>query len=192
MGQDLTYRCDDAVYEYRISHADWELIQSLRGHLPDEIEALFVVPSVGGPVRVPTPTLRSALDAVMAFIAGNKDVLPYTYQFKVETPPDPRMTPGFGTGGMSGIRLPGDADRSYTLRAGLNECRLEKLAVDPDGRPYYELERDLRGERELPTSNLGKIAIRRTRAKADLVRALPKIQQFLRGINSPDVSKCVG
>jgi hypothetical protein len=192
MGQDLTYQSDDARYECRISRADSELIESLRGHLPIEIEALFLVPSLGEPVRVSTSILRSAVDAVIAFIAGNKDVLPYTYQFKAETPPDPRMTPGFSTGGMSGIRLPGDNDRSYTIRAGLNECRLEKLAVGPDGRPDYELERDLRGERELLTSNLGRIAIRRTRAKADLVKALPQIQRFLRSISTADVTKCVG
>jgi hypothetical protein len=101
------------------------------------------------------------------------------------------MTPGFGTGGMSGIRLSCDTDGAYSIRAGLNECRLDKLAVGPDGRPYYELERDLRGERELLTSNLGRIAIRRTRAKADLVKALPQIQRFLGSISSPDVSKCV-
>jgi hypothetical protein len=192
VGQDLTYQAGNAVYEYRIARADWELIQSLRGHLPNEIEALFVVPSLGEPVRVATPTLRSAIGAVMAFIASNKDLLPYTYQFKVETPPDPRMTPGFGTGGMSGIRLPGDTDCSYTIRAGLNECRLDKISVGPDGRPHHELARDLRGERELPTANMGKITIRRTRAKTDLVKALPKIQAFLRDISSPEVTKSVG
>src|SRR4051794_3848653 len=47
MGQEITYEAGDAAYAYRISLADWQLIQSLREHLPLEIEALFIVPALG-------------------------------------------------------------------------------------------------------------------------------------------------
>src|SRR5438552_2026028 len=87
VGQDLTY-------EYRISRADWELIQSLRQHLPKEIDALYEVPALGEPVHVATVVLRSAADTVLAFAESNKQLLPYTYQFKPETLGDPRITPG--------------------------------------------------------------------------------------------------
>ena len=79
MSQDLTFQAGEAVYQYRISRADWQLIQVLRTHLPGEIEALFDAPSLGEVVRVHAATLCAAADAVAAFVSGNKDVLPYTY-----------------------------------------------------------------------------------------------------------------
>ena len=192
MGQDLTYQADDAIYEYRISRADWHLIQALREHLPEEVEALFIVPAMGEPLHVATTVLRSAADTVLAFVTRSRDVLPYTYQFKLEFPSDPRMTPGFSTGGMSGMRLPGDSEHYYAIRAGLNECRLEKWGIGPDGRGCKIDERDLRGEREFLSANMGNITIRRTRAKADLVKALSEIQRFLQRVSSLEVVKSVG
>jgi hypothetical protein len=172
VGQDLTYRGGQAVYEYRISRADWLLIQSLRDHLPAEAELLFIVPALGAEVQIKTIELRAAADRLQAFFTENSQLLPYTYQFKCERPPDPRMTPGFSTGGMSGLRLSGDNEHYYFIRAGLNECSLEKMGIGPDRRGFTVDHRDLRGERELQTENLGKITIRRSRAKSDLAKAI--------------------
>jgi hypothetical protein len=191
MGQDLTYQAGNDKYEYRISRADWELTQSLREYLPDEVDALFTVAELGDEVSVSTSVLRTAVEKVLVFLAENKKVLPYTYQFKLEIPPDPRMGTGFGTGGMSGIRMTGDEEHYYYIKAGLNICRLEKLGIGPDGRGIVVEKRDIRDEKELSTSNLGRIQIRRTRAKADLVKELPEIQRFLQQVTSAEVIKSV-
>ena len=191
MGQDITYEAGEAVYEYRLSRADWQLIESLREHLPNEMDALFSVASLGDVVRIHTATMLSAADSVTAFVESNKDALPYTYQFKEEIPPDPQMTPGFSTGGMSGIRLPGDTEHYFCIWAGLNECRLEKSAIGSDGRGFKVDEQDLRGQKELLTTNMGKITIRRTRAKTELIKELAKIQRFLHDVSAPEVTKCV-
>ena len=191
MSQDLTYHAGDATYAHRASRSDWQLITFLREHLPDEIGALFDVPALGESVRVAADTLAAAADAVLALVADRRDLLPYTYQFKEEVAADPGARPGFGTGGVSGIRLPGD-DGYYSIRAGLNECRLRRIAIGPDGRGYTVDERDLRGERELLTANMGRIVIRRTRAKTDLVRALGEMARFFRTVGSAEVAKRVG
>jgi hypothetical protein len=188
----LTYRAGDAVYECRISRADWQLIQSLRDHLPAEVELLFSVPALGSEVRVPTNELRTAADHVAAFFTGSPQLLPYTYQFKCERSPDPRIAAGgFGTGGMSGLRLPGDNNHYYFLRAGLNECSLERKAVGPDGRGFTIDKRDLRGERELQTETVGKISIRRSRAKSELRQAVGEIRVFLQNVTADAVAKTV-
>jgi hypothetical protein len=188
----LTYRAGEAVYEYRISRADWQLIESLRDHLPAEVELLFIVPALGSEVCVPTNELRTAADRVAAFFMENSDLLPYTYQFKCERSPDPRIASGgFGTGGMSGLRLPGDKDHYYLIRAGLNECSLEKMAVGPDGRGFTVDKRDLRGESQLLTETVGKISIRRSRAKSELRQAVGEIRLFLQNVKAHEVTKTV-
>jgi len=150
-----------------------------------------VVAALGDVVHIPTKSLQDAASRVLAFVAANKHLLPYTYQYKTEIPPDPRMTPGFNTGGLSGIRLPGDSDHHYLIKAGLNVCRLEKSGVGPDGRGVKISERDLRGERKLLTENRGVITIRRTRAKTDLLKALAEIEKFLNGVDVLEITKTI-
>jgi hypothetical protein len=193
VGQDLTYRAGDAEYEYRISRADWDLMKSLREHLPEEIGLLFEVPELGAVVNVPTDELRAAADRLEAFFSSHSDLLPYTYQFSCERTGDPYIVPGgFSTGGMSGLRLPGDDVHYYFIRAGFDECSLEKSRAGPDGRGVNVDRRDLRGERELLTENMGKIRIRRRRARTELRQAVAEIKQFLRDITSPGIAKSVG
>ena len=144
--------------------------------------------NLGETVNIPADALRMAADRVSAFVAENKHLLPYTYQFKTEIPPDPRMATGFSSGGMSGIRLPGDSEHYYFISAGLNECRLEKS----DKRGVTVEERDLRGERNFMTDGLGMITIRRTRAKADLLKALPEIKSFLLKVGDVEITKSIG
>jgi hypothetical protein len=193
LGQDLSYQAGDDVYEYRISRSDWHLTQALREHLAAEVDLMFGVPALGDEVRVPSDALRLAADRVAAFVSENRGLLPYTYQFKVERPGDPNITPGFTTGGMSGIRLPNDADNRYWIRAGLNECRLKQIPINGSSRSLsWDEARDLRGERQLLTENLGLITIRRTRAKTDLLKALAEMQSFLKKITVLEVTKSIG
>jgi len=191
LGQDLTYRCGETVYECRISRADWQLIQSLREHLPAEAELLFVVPALGAEVSIPTTELRAATARVEAFLAEDSDLLPHTYQFKYDRPPDPQMAAGFHTGGMSGLRLSGDDEHYYAIHAGLNECYLQKWEVSADGHGVLLERRDLRDVRELQTQNLGKITIRRIRTKARLRQIVAEIRKFLQNVTAPNVSKIV-
>ena len=192
MGQDLRYLAGEDSFEYRLSEPDWHLIQSLREHLPAEAELLFIVPELGAEIQIPTVALRAAADRVSTFFSENGHLLPYTYQFKPERSGDPRITPGFSTGGMSGLRLPGDSKHYYFIRAGLNECSLEKRGIGADGRGYTADVRDLRSERRLLTENLGMITIRRTRAKSELRKAVEEIRRFLEKTTVEEVVKSVG
>jgi hypothetical protein len=65
------------------------------------------------------------------------------------------------------------------IKAGLDECRLEKTTRQPDGTVPYVEHRDLRNEQEIQTSNVGTVKIRKRRAKTSLRRGLAAIRSFL-------------
>ena len=39
----------------------------------------------------------------------------------------------YSTGGLSGLKLPGDEENYYWIQAGLDECVLKKMTRLPDG-----------------------------------------------------------
>lgn len=159
MGHDLTYKAGDRDFSIRFSNADWQTIEQLKQHLPAAVSACFDVQEFGEPVLVPLATLRESVDQIDSLLAEHPQLLPYTYQFKSEYMQmgDKRIVldDRFETGGQSGFQLPGDEDHWYSIWAGLNELRLEKMARMPDGTGKVVERRDLRGEKELMTSNSG-------------------------------------
>lgn len=189
MGQDLELRTASGRYEYRISRSDWSLIQALRAKLPSEIESLFEVPSLGEEVRVGAETLRRAVARLQSFLEEHPEEVPWTFQYKLARPLFPGLpAPGFAAAGMSGIQLPGEPNKYYYLRAGVGECFLEEVLSEPDASP---VRRDLRTEKQLETSNLGTIHLRRTKSKSELRAAIRDIGKFLARISEPDVIKSV-
>jgi hypothetical protein len=196
MGLDLTYKAGDQHFRIRFSMADWQTIEQLEQHLPAAVSACFNVQQFGEPVLVPLVTLRESLAQIDSFLAEHPELLPYTYQFKSEYMQmgDKRIVvfDRFDTGGQSGFQLPGDADHWYAIWAGLNELRLEKMAVMPDGTGKVVEQRDLRGEKELMTSNSGRVQFRKRRAKTSLRRGLRDIREFLAGVNEPEITKILG
>jgi hypothetical protein len=193
VGLDLTYRTEGASFGHRFSHADWAAIEALRAHLPADVAVCFDTPDFGAPVRIKTVALKQSTLALDRFLGDNAQLLPATYQFKLERFPVPGVPAGdFDTGGISGLQLPGDPDHFYRLSAGLNECVLKKMGCGSDGRGVIVEERDLRGCTELPTENAGIIQIRRRAAKTTLRRALRDIAAFAERVSSPELTKIVG
>jgi hypothetical protein len=196
MGLDMVYRCVDRKFSIRFSRADWDTLSRVGKHLPDAVGVLFDVPDFGVKVPVPLTQLRAALDAIDDFLRDRGDILPYTYEFKCEYIPvglpedGNRWAPEeFSTGGQSGFRLPGDNEHFYALWAGLDECRLQKMATGTDGKGYTVEVRDMRGVEEFQTANCGRVKIRRRREKSDLREGLAEIRAFLTSVDGPEVIK---
>jgi hypothetical protein len=196
MGLDLIYKAGGRDFSIRFSRADWQTISQLKKHLSAEVSACFDAEEFGEPVLVPLATLRESVDQIDTFLAEHPELLPFMYQFKSEYMQigDRRIVRDdrFGTGGQSGFRLPGDEDHFYCIWAGLNELRLEKMALAPNGTGKVVEERDLRGEKELMTSNSGRVQFRKRRAKTSLRKALQEIREFLAELTDPKVTKILG
>lgn len=193
MGLDLTYDADGTAFTHRFSHADWDTIDAMRAHLPNEIDICFEVPELGTPVRIKAADLRESARMIDRYLSENVNLLPATYQFKLERFPVPGVpTGGFDTGGISALRLPDDPHHFYTLWSGLNKCKLDKIAMGADGTGKIVEERDLRGETVLITENAGKVTLRRRAAKTTLRLALREIVAFADRIGSVELTKVVG
>ena len=193
MGLDLTYDADGATFTHRFSHADWDTIEALRAHLPEQVGVCFDVPELGESVQIKTAVLKQPALDIDRFLADNAQLLPATYQFKLERFPVPGVPAGgFDTGGISGLRLPNDPDHFYWIQAGLNELRLKKMAVGPDGKGVIVEDRDMRNETELLTESAGKVQFRRRAAKTTLRRALREIAAFADSVRSDELTKVVG
>ena len=182
MGLDLLYKCDISEFAIRFSMADWATLEQLETHLPEEVATMVDVPDFGEAVCVPLRTLSAAIEKIDRFLRDQPSLLPYTYVFKCEyisVGEERIVIDQFSSGGQSGFRLPGDDEHWYAIWAGLDECRLEKIAAQPDGTGQVVEERDLRSERELQTANSGLVQIRRRRAKTSLRKGLARIRAFL-------------
>jgi hypothetical protein len=193
MGVDLNYSAVGASFTHRFSHADWSTIDALRTHLPSEIAVVFDVLELGLAVEIETAALKESSLAIERFLGEHSQLLPATYQYKMERFPVPGVPAGgFDTGGFSGLQLPGDPHHFYSINAGLDKCVLEKMAIGSDGRGVIVEKRDLRGETELITENAGRILIRRRAAKSTLRRALREIATFAGGVASAKLMKIIG
>ena len=193
MGLDLTYDADGTRFTRRFSPADWDTIEVLTQHLPKEIAICFDVPNFGEPVRIQTAALREAAHFLDSFLAENTHLLPATYQFKLERFPVPGVPPGgFETGGISGLRLPGDTVHFYAITSGLNVCELQKMGIAADGNGAILEKRDLRAHTELMTENAGLVKFRRRAAKPTLRRALREIAAFTDSVTCVELTKIVG
>lgn len=80
----------------------------------------------------------------------------------------------------------------YAIWAGLNECRLDKMAVRPDGTGEVVERRDLRGATELMTANCGRVRIRKRKAKTQLRKRLAEVRAFLESVPGGEVTKVLG
>ena len=196
MGLDLTYEANGRDFNVRLSMADWQTVHKLKAHLPDAVAACFDLPDFGERAVIPLAVLRASVEQIDALLRDRPELLPHTYQMKVEYMQvgDRRVPFGnrFDTGCRSGFRLPGDEQHWYAICAGTDECRLEKWAALPDGTGTLVEQRDLRGETELLTANAGVVRFRKRRAKTSLRKALQEVGQFLAEARGPDVTKVLG
>lgn len=182
MGLDLIYRCQGRETTSRFPMADWDTLSRLREPLPGEVAAMADVPGFGEEEVVPLDELKDAIGRLDGYLRDHADLLPHTYEFRCEyilAGPERYEGGGFSTGGMSGLQLPEDGDHRYAIRAGLDECRLDRMALLPDGTGRVVETRDLRGEEGFETVNCGRVRIRKRRAKSSLRAGLAKIREFL-------------
>lgn len=181
MGMDLIYRCNGREFVHRFSMSDWETLDLMGQLNPDAVSKMVDVPDFGDEVLIPLADLRDAIKQIDEQLRDQPELLPYTYQIAYEMYFDNHQTIkfGFSTGGLSGIRLLGDEDHWCYIRAGLTECRLQRMELQTDGTVKIVEERNLRGLRELRTVNFGGIRIRKRRAKSSLRKGLAAIQDFL-------------
>lgn len=147
---------------------------------------------MGTPVVINADALRKAVLELASFLDQHSDMLPRTYEHKVERIDGvENMHFGFSTGGMSGIRLPGDSEHVYVIHSGLNKCTLQKIGINNEGRGYIIETRDVRKVKKIETANMGMLSIRSRRAKSELRRALKDIVEFLDRTSGDTVEKVV-
>ena len=191
MGIDLTYKAGEKEFCIRLSMSDWQTIAEVNRHLPAAVATCFEVPDFGQPAVIPRATLRDSAAQIETLLVEHPELLPHTYQYKLEfmQQGDKRIVLpfNFDTGGVSGVRLPGDDQHWYSILAGLNKLLLEKRTTNE----VVEV-RDLRGESELSTANMGCIQFRKRRAKTNLRKCLGEILAFLNTIDECQVTKVLG
>jgi hypothetical protein len=166
----------------------------LKSHLPEAIATLVHIPALGEEATVPIGALGEAVQWIDDLLRDRPELLPHTYQFRCENfvIGGQRIESTFSTGGMSGFHLPGDEENWYSIKAGLDECRLDKMARQPDGTVRVVEQRDLRDVRELQTSDWGPIHIRKRRAKSSLRGVLARIREYLAGLlEGAEITKVV-
>lgn len=185
MGIDWKYRLGRKEFEFKLVQREWNVAETLRAHLPREVEALLDVPELGDEVTISVRELRSAAEAVLAFLEEHPGVLPRTYEYKYEHEradtsaklkllPGYKWNPSFQSGHQSGFQLPGEPDAYYGIRTGMDECTLYQVG----------LERDLRGVSEVQTSSHGMMTIRSRPTKTVIRSFVKRILAFLK--DEPD------
>jgi hypothetical protein len=197
MGLDLVYRTPERKLVTRFSLVDAQTIEQLREHVPKAIALAFDVSEFGVEEPVSLPALREAVEQVDELVSIHPELLPYSYQFRVEyIEAEGRRIDvsgmGFNSRGLGGIRLPDDDVNYYALSVGVNECRLDKLVPQEDGTGLRTGQIDLRGRTQLQTANCGVIIFRKRRAKSSLRRILKEIRGFLSDIHAIAIAKMVG
>src|SRR4051812_42795653 len=84
MGLDLVYRCGGRECAVRFSMADWDTIERLRPHLPDEVATLADVSDFGEAVPVPAAALCATVARVDGLLRDRPGLLPRRYEFECE------------------------------------------------------------------------------------------------------------
>ncbi|MHC5539337.1 hypothetical protein ACYOEI_14055 [Singulisphaera rosea] len=197
MGIDLILRCDDREFCTRPSMAEWDMIASLRAFLPDPVTLIVGddQAEMGDDETFTAVALLGAIESIDDFLVSQSRLLPVTYVFKREYlllngsrfPIDD----DFSTGAMSGIEFPGDTEHRYSIRAGVEECHLSKIAIDPDGRGRIVEQRDLRSEEEIETTTCGRIQIRKRNDQGGLRGVLAQIREFLESSSGELVTRTI-
>src|ERR1700722_12854576 len=84
MGIDLTYEAGGNRFDIRFPPSDWHTIEKLREHLPDAISTCFDTSEFGEGAPVELEKLRASVAELLSLLETRSDLLPYSYQFKVD------------------------------------------------------------------------------------------------------------
>jgi hypothetical protein len=199
LGIDLIFRGDGREFTTGFSLVEWDTLSRLEALLPDAVATVVggADTKFGSKETFPVVDLLAAIDRIDDFLASRPHLLPDTFMFKTEYllwngvrfPTDEDQD--FVTGGMSGLQLPGDPVHWYTIRAGVDECYLTKVAIGPDGKGRFVERRDLRGETEIVTTTCGRIQIRKRGDHAGIREQLAQVRKFLASLAGTNVTRTV-
>jgi len=128
--------------------------------------------------------LIAAIREVLGALGREGDRLSYVYSFVVKEGP----LASSGTGGVSGIRMPGDQAHYYSLDAGVGMCDLGKLGIDETGRGYLVETTDCRDKKSLATANAGEIKFNRRRIELTLPTLMKDLESKLIGQDCAEVT----
>ena len=179
----VTLSLESSGHELMIpwSREDWDTIEKLRSFLPGAVEMILDETDLDEGVSLSLDDLSKAIDQIDEYLKDKHKLFTITYMFKCDDffVGDQRIIGTFSTGGRSGFQLPGDETHWYSIWAGLDRCEMEKMARGPDGRGEIVESRDLRGVKEIQTSNCGVIRFRTRRTGTTLRKRLSRIRTFL-------------
>lgn len=178
MSLDTVYTCRDSEHALRLSDADRVCLERIRVVAPAAIDALFAASIFGEPVSSTVNELLAAVDALQSALRDRSDLLPATYQMRLERTPTGDTSGIWEGGAISGLRLPGEPDY-FMLRVGPDQCELTRIQIGEDGRGVLAGTQDLRGREAIQTETVGKIELRRRPSGATLRKQLTTLRMFL-------------
>ena len=124
---------------------------------------------------------------------NRKELLPGTYQMRMEYLPGSTQPYGVWNGGaLSGLRLPGDGEHYYTIHVGPDRCELVTMGDGPDGCGVVIGREDIRGRTHVLTETVGRIDLRLRPAGAGLRKKLSELRAFLTQLPGQQVTKLLG
>jgi len=182
MGVELVYKCGGRELCPEFSEADWDSLNRIWEESDGAVATLADATELGEDEGVLVRDLRDAIDRIDRMLSRYPEPTRYLYQYKAEYWEfgDRRIEiDEFGDGSLAGIRLLGDEEHTYVIRAGLERCCLEKRSNRADRARGPVESRDLRDEQFLETANFGRIRIRKSRVESDLRAKLAEIRRFI-------------
>ncbi len=183
-----TLKCGSFEHSFAFSTIDNRVISLLKPKLSGE--ALRVVQSVFlSSFRVRAKTiaraeLLGAVEDVLRAIEEEGERLSFIYSTDVKNAP----LASHGTGGMSGIRIPGDKVHYYSLDGGVGKCELQKYGIDATGQGYLVETIDCRDKRNLLTENTGEIRIKRRKIELTIPGLMADLKSRLNGLDCEELS----
>jgi hypothetical protein len=139
------------------------------------IQRVFLMSHRNRAKSIARSELIRAIQEVLEALDAEGDKLSCMYGFTVKEGP---LTSS-GSGGVSGIRMPGDTTGHYALWAGVGKCRLDRHEIDEAGSGYFTETRDCRSLSSLLTENCGEIKIKRRKIELSLPALLRELHSRL-------------
>lgn len=182
MGVIFLLKANGSEFETALPREDYQTLELLRPHLPGSVSVMIDETERSGEESILLEDMLGAVVLINAFLRDNPEFLPFTYEFKCQEVNFGGVVAGgiFSTGGVGGIRLPGDEENAYAIWAGLDKCEMWKSPIRSDGKRDLVERQDIRGLNELQTTSLhGVIEFRRLKSGANLLALLSEARAFL-------------
>ncbi|MHB1557647.1 MAG: hypothetical protein ACYC61_09225 [Isosphaeraceae bacterium] len=179
MYEKVTMKCGEFEHETVLSQADKTVLGLIGERLSaEDLQTLQNVFLRGYRNRAKTIRCRDLAHTVghaIRELEAHGAALSCMYSFTIKEGP----LASSSSGGVSGIRMPGDDSCDYSMRAGLGVCKLERRAVDENGAGVVTEMIDCRDRTRLTTANCGDIVIKRRTMKLELPGLLKELHSRL-------------